>query len=345
MFKKLTTRLPLFPNPIELFGMRSWEQVGADLDQVIRGWLKRDQFQLDPSSLELFRPDLAIPAYAGLMPEDGLSPVLHLFDRVKGGQHYSQRVTRKSCRDFRGGRLSYDEHDGTDLVCPPGTPVTAAAPGRVVLIRDQWLRGGLTVVVDHGHGLLTHYTHCYRTLAEPGQMLERGEALALAGVSGLDMFSSFPWVPPHIHFMVWWQGRPVDPFRQDAEADRPGFWLHGNTPRPAAALETDAPPPESPSEQAAIEQLRRQCQDPRLSAELERWANQPAALAALLEDALHHQRKAWPEDLAIESLRPAPPDQDLAAALAIGLTLPLPLDYRGLRLADTLLTQPAVRTD
>ena len=94
-----------------------------------------------------------MPAYRGLVPEDGRAPIFNLFDRVGGGWSFTQRVTRRAVRDYRGGRLSYDEHDGTDFVCPVGTPLVAAAPGQVVLIRDRWLRGGLTIAVDHGENL------------------------------------------------------------------------------------------------------------------------------------------------------------------------------------------------
>ena len=42
------------------------------------------------------------------------------------GTSYEVTVTRRRMRDWRGGRLSYDEHDGTDFVCPPGSPLCAA---------------------------------------------------------------------------------------------------------------------------------------------------------------------------------------------------------------------------
>src|SRR5438552_2062169 len=144
---------PLPPIP-DRFGVRSPSQVARDLAEVARGaWHGR--FQFDVSSAGLLRPDLSLPAYAGLIPADGRAPIFNLFDRVGGGRRYTQRVSRSTARDFRGGRLSYDEHDGTDFVCPIGTPLVAAAPGIVVMIRDRWLRGGLTIAVDHGHGVVT----------------------------------------------------------------------------------------------------------------------------------------------------------------------------------------------
>src|SRR5207248_2581223 len=140
-------------------------------------------------------------------------------------------------------RLTYDEHDGTDFVCPPGMPLASAAPGVVVAVRDVFLRGGLTVIVDHGAGVVTQYTHCSKVIAEVGQPLLRGEVVALSGTSGIDMLSGFPWVAPHVHFMVWVRGRPVDPFVLRGERDRAGTWLHANDPRPSAPLADDPAPP------------------------------------------------------------------------------------------------------
>jgi hypothetical protein len=51
-------------------------------------------------------------------------------------------------RDFRGGTLTYDSHNGTDFAVPPGTIVVAAAPGRVLRASSEFNRGGLKVFVD-----------------------------------------------------------------------------------------------------------------------------------------------------------------------------------------------------
>ncbi|HZO13618.1 MAG TPA: M23 family metallopeptidase, partial [Polyangiaceae bacterium] len=304
---------------------RSVAQVKRDLSEVLRDSLRGKRFQFDLGSLGLMRPDLSLPAYAGFAPTDGLAPIFNLFDRTGGGRRYTQRVTRSRCRDFRGGRLTYDEHDGTDLVCPVGTPLVAAAPGVVVMIRDRWLRGGLTIAVDHGHGIVTQYTHCSRAMAELGQPVQRGETVALSGASGLDMTQFFPWVPPHVHFMVYVHGRPVDPFLADGEAARAGTWQ----PLASGPLPND-PRVERPSEvdRAALERVAEACTDARIRAEIAAVEDRPGMLAALLEDAMCHDSWAFSANA---RLRPGPePSPD-----AVFITLPLPLsDYRGTRFAD-----------
>jgi murein DD-endopeptidase MepM/ murein hydrolase activator NlpD len=140
---------------LDQFGVRSGQQVLRDVGTMLRILGTGRRSVLGLSTAGFFRPDLSLPAYAGFLPKDGLSPIYNFFDRTGGGRDFGPVVTRKTCRDYRGGRLTYDEHDGTDFVCPPGTPLAAAAPGVVVAVRDRFLRGGLTACVDHGAGVVT----------------------------------------------------------------------------------------------------------------------------------------------------------------------------------------------
>jgi murein DD-endopeptidase MepM/ murein hydrolase activator NlpD len=326
----------------DLFGVRSAAQLRADLGEVVAGTIARNRCQFGVSSAGLLRPALAFPAYAGRVPADRLAPVFNLFDRTHGGTRYSQRVTRKWQRDYRGGRLSYDDHAGTDFVCPPATTLCAAAPGVVAALRDRWLRGGLTVCVDHGLGVVTQYTHCWRALVEPGERVVRGQPVALSGSSGFDMAGFFPWVPPHIHFTVFRGGRAIDPFLADDEPDGPGTWLDRNAPRPSGPLaeDPDRPSP-TPVDEAAFDRVVATCGNARIKAEIVAAADEPQELAAILEDALLFDEWAWPPEVRQTRLRqPTRPGVD-GQPKDVRLTLPLPREsYDGVFLADTTQTLP-----
>lgn len=342
-FKRPAQIIPDLPGPIQSFGIRSLSQLARDLEVVLREATAGRGFKFGLESVRFIRPDLSLPAYFGQMPDHGLSPVYHLFDRVSGGQKFSQLVTRKTARDFRGGHLSYDDHDGVDFVCPPGTPLCAAAPGRVVLIRDSWLRGGLTVAVDHGRGLVTQYTHCARALVPVGTDVKRGQPVAASGVSGMDMTTFFPWVPPHIHFMVWDQGQPMDPFLAAGEDHLHGSWLNRNDPRPSGSLPDDRQPdlPEEEIDREVIEEMALQCRNEKIQREIEQAGRDLYQLAALLEDSLHHDRRDWPEHFHETPVRRI---TERADAPPVRLSLPLPVeDYRGCFMADAYGSGPPAK--
>lgn len=325
------------PSLAEQFGVQSLEQLRRDYSEMIRDGLRGRRFQFDITSAGLLRPDLAWPTYCRLVRKDGLSPIFNLFDRNAGGHEYSQRVSRRDQTDFRGGRLSYDQHDGVDFVIPAGTLLCAAAPGTCVMIRHRWLRGGLTIALDHGNGVLTHYTHCSRSLVTPGQRVRRGESIAISGTSGVDMTQFFPWIPPHVHFMSWHLGTPIDPYRQPNEPDAPGTWLTRNRPG-HDRIPGESIPPASPVDAAAMQEAIDTCADTRLRAELDDAVRLgPIYAAALLEEMLHHERFAWPAAFANYRVRP----RKVRATNDVRLSLPLRAqDYAGAFFADTASTRP-----
>jgi murein DD-endopeptidase MepM/ murein hydrolase activator NlpD len=100
--------------------------------------------------------------------------------------------------------LGYERfHDGVDLAAPTGTPIVAAADGRVV--SAGWTGGyGQAVEVAHAGGLETRYGHMSRIAAYSGEMIRRGQVIGFVGSTGLS-------TGPHLHFEVMKNGRPVNP--------------------------------------------------------------------------------------------------------------------------------------
>ena len=94
-------------------------------------------------------------------------------------------------------------HSGTDYRSPAGTPVRVISAGRVVLTGDFFYTG-LTVVVDHGEGLLSLYAHLSKTMVETGAALEPGEVLGLVGSTGRSTGA-------HLHLTVRLLGERIDP--------------------------------------------------------------------------------------------------------------------------------------
>lgn len=94
-------------------------------------------------------------------------------------------------------------HEGVDISAPEGTPIYAAAKGRVK--RAGWVVGyGLTVEIDHGYGFSTLYGHSSKLIVQPGQEVMRGDLIAQVGSTGISTSS-------HLHYEVRVNGRAVDP--------------------------------------------------------------------------------------------------------------------------------------
>jgi murein DD-endopeptidase MepM/ murein hydrolase activator NlpD len=94
-------------------------------------------------------------------------------------------------------------HAGIDLAAPTGTAVYATADGLVG--RAQWEGGyGNMVEVDHGKGLATRFGHLSRILVHPGQVVHRGDLIALVGSTGRS-------TGPHLHYEVRIDGHAVNP--------------------------------------------------------------------------------------------------------------------------------------
>ena len=94
-------------------------------------------------------------------------------------------------------------HGGVDIGAGWGSPITAAADGRVVAA--GWSGGfGREVEIAHGSGITSIYGHMSEIVAEPGSMVRAGQLIGYVGSSGLS-------TGPHLHFEVRQGGTPVNP--------------------------------------------------------------------------------------------------------------------------------------
>jgi murein DD-endopeptidase MepM/ murein hydrolase activator NlpD len=100
---------------------------------------------------------------------------------------------------MRWGRM----HEGIDIGAGSGTPIQAAASGRVVY--SGWMDGyGNLVAIDHGSGLSTAYGHQSSIAVGNGQIVSQGQVIGYVGCTG-HCFG------PHLHFEVRVNGAAVDP--------------------------------------------------------------------------------------------------------------------------------------
>ncbi|MBD2529428.1 peptidoglycan DD-metalloendopeptidase family protein [Nostoc flagelliforme FACHB-838] len=94
-------------------------------------------------------------------------------------------------------------HAGLDFAASYGSTIRAADSG--IVIFAGWYGGyGRAVIIDHGKGITTLYGHSSELYVADGQAVERGQAIAAVGSTGLS-------TGPHLHFEVRQNGTPVDP--------------------------------------------------------------------------------------------------------------------------------------
>lgn len=96
-------------------------------------------------------------------------------------------------------------HTGLDFQAAAGTPILAAAGG-VVVTSEAHPEYGNMVEVDHGNGLVTRYAHASRLIVKKGDLVKRGQHVALVGSTGRSTGA-------HLHFEVLVQGVHQDPYK------------------------------------------------------------------------------------------------------------------------------------
>ena len=98
-------------------------------------------------------------------------------------------------------------HTGLDIATSSGTPIKAAAAGKVVY--SGWRGGynggyGNLIAIDHGNGVQTLYGHCSKLYVSVGQTVSQGQNIAAVGSTGNS-------TGPHLHFEVRVNGVAYNP--------------------------------------------------------------------------------------------------------------------------------------
>jgi murein DD-endopeptidase MepM/ murein hydrolase activator NlpD len=96
-------------------------------------------------------------------------------------------------------------HKGLDFAGPEGTRVSTVAAGLVTFSGERSGFGQM-VEINHGNGLATRYCHNEKVLVKQGDMVRKGQEVALMGSTGHS-------TGPHLHFEVLKNGSQVDPLR------------------------------------------------------------------------------------------------------------------------------------
>ncbi len=96
-------------------------------------------------------------------------------------------------------------HGGIDLADKPNTKIHAAAAGTVVEATES-SGYGLTLLIDHGNGYQSRYSHCSGLLVEEGDEVSQGQIIATMGATGRV-------TGVHLDFRISLDGELIDPLK------------------------------------------------------------------------------------------------------------------------------------
>jgi len=187
--------------------------------------IKRDEFRFDEKPGQggpavLVDHDLTVPEFQQMLAEmsrvlDDRSEKLGVIDSF----FMDDRLARKTIpttMPVSGGYYSSNYgyridpinghsefHTGVDIVAAVGTPVMAAAGG-VVSLSGTLPEYGNVIDVDHDNGLTSRYAHLSKRLVKAGDVVMKGQVIALVGNTGRT-------TGPHLHFEVREKGIPLNP--------------------------------------------------------------------------------------------------------------------------------------
>ena len=95
-------------------------------------------------------------------------------------------------------------HTGMDFACPSGNPVYATGDGTVTVVESDSTGYGKHIEIDHGFGYESRYAHLETMFVRPGQVVHRGDCIAMSGQSGRV-------TGPHLHYEVMYRHEFVNP--------------------------------------------------------------------------------------------------------------------------------------
>lgn len=199
--------------------------LGSDLDAPPGRTQIRLRRGAAEERLEVTIAKRAFPEEKLTLPPAMVTPPKELEERIAREQELAAEVYRKSAaaklwdRGFvraleqkaagNFGRrrvlngLQKNPHAGQDYTAPAGTPVKAVAAGKVMLARDFYY-SGLTILVDHGAGLVSQYLHLEKMLVSEGESVAAGQVVGRVGSTGRA-------TGPHLHLGLRLYEQRVDP--------------------------------------------------------------------------------------------------------------------------------------
>ncbi|MBF2006426.1 MAG: peptidoglycan DD-metalloendopeptidase family protein [Chlorogloeopsis fritschii C42_A2020_084] len=191
----------------QLLAQQANTQAQAGLQQELMQRLNSDRLALEAAQTQLEKDSQAIAALIQQKIAAAAAKTNSRKNFIQGTGIFAYPSNAPTSSPF-GWRihpiLGYRRfHAGLDFAASYGSTIRAADSGTVIFA--GWYGGyGRAVIINHGNGITTLYGHCSELYVTEGQSVQRGQAIAAVGSTGLS-------TGPHLHFEVRKHGTPVDP--------------------------------------------------------------------------------------------------------------------------------------
>ncbi|MCL2874952.1 MAG: peptidoglycan DD-metalloendopeptidase family protein [Betaproteobacteria bacterium] len=195
---------PLAPPPMQL-EMASLPEVKREPRGGKQAWSEEGWARLQPPSSAQFAPAATVSHPELSTSEPGAPETRAPEPSASGDWMWPVKGTIISRFDEAMGGDSKTRNRGIDIAGTPGTPVLAAAGGKVAYAGSAVRGLGNMVIVKHNDEYLTAYAHNRVILVKEGQEVAKGQKIAELGSSDADR--------PKLHFELRKQGTPVDPVK------------------------------------------------------------------------------------------------------------------------------------
>ena len=95
-------------------------------------------------------------------------------------------------------------HYGIDIAAKKGTMIKSSGSGTVTMAEEDLYYTGGTIIMDHGHGILTIYSHLETIIVSVGEKINQGDVIGTVGSTGRS-------TGPHLDFRINWFQTRLDP--------------------------------------------------------------------------------------------------------------------------------------
>jgi murein DD-endopeptidase MepM/ murein hydrolase activator NlpD len=95
-------------------------------------------------------------------------------------------------------------HYGIDIAAKQGTMIKSSGSGMVTMAEEDLYYTGGTIIMDHGHGISTIYSHLDTVFVSVGDIINQGDIIGTVGSTGRS-------TGPHLDFRVNWFQTRLDP--------------------------------------------------------------------------------------------------------------------------------------